>query len=312
MKNLTLLLLLSIATIGLNAQTDWSKVDFAKKYKMKAKIGGSISKSFKSQPTFVNDYYISQASLMKGKSQSGVMQKQGVGSVFAEASLAGVSAEALQKLIEELHAQFVQELKGIGLNISDGQAVIEYGNESGKADRKNAWIGKTDGKVIYDKTSVLDNAPDIKEQNIFRPNDMPIYTTWSMVPGNFYNSAAKRADVNMININYVIRFASFDGKKSMTRNSLTTEAGLTIQPTLGITTPKGAWGGVTFEKPIEGDNDWSKGLLETDSRDGSFWGLSSKGEYSIHADEAKYIAELKQIVLNAQKAIAAEIKANMK
>jgi len=311
MKKLTLILILAIATIGLNAQTDWSKVNFAKKYKMKAKIGGSISKSLKSDPAFIHDYYRSQASLMTGKSQAGVMQKQGVGSVFAEDALAGVSAEALQKLIEESYAQFIVELKGIGWTISDGQSAIDYGIESGKADKKKAWIGKTDGQVIYVKSGILNNGPGIKEQNIFRPKDMPIYSTSAEIYGNFYNAAAKNANVNMVNINYVIGFASFDGKKSMTRNSLTTEADLTIQPTLVIANPKGAWGGVTFGKPIEGNNDWSKGLVETDSRDGSFWGLSSRGEYSIHADEAKYIEELRQILLNAQKAIVAEIKANM-
>ncbi|WP_339608646.1 hypothetical protein [uncultured Roseivirga sp.] len=311
MKKLTLLLMLALATIGLNAQTDWSKVDFAKQYKMKTKISGGTAKTLLSEPTFINDYYISQASLMKGKSQAGMMQKQGVGSVFAEAALAGVSAEALQKLIEELHAQFIQELKGIGLTISDGQSVLDYGNESGKADRKNTWVGRTDGKVIFDKTSVLDNAPDIKEQNIFRPNDMPIYMTTSIVGGNFYFNAAKKTNVNLISVSYMIRFASFDSKKNVNKNSLTTTAGLSILPNVLITNPKGQWGSITFEKSIEGNNDWSKGLVETDSRDGSFWGLSSKGEYSIHADEAKYIEELRQIVLNAQKAIAAQIKANM-
>ncbi|KYG78978.1 hypothetical protein [Roseivirga echinicomitans] len=312
MKKFTLLLILAMATIGLNAQTDWSKVDYVKKYKMKTKISGGVAKTLKGNPTFINDYYISQASLMKGKSQAGVMQKQGVGSVFAEAALAGVSAEALQKLIEELHAQFVQELKGIGLTITDGQSVIDEANKSGKADRKNAWIGKTDGEVIFDKLGLLDNTSDIKEINIFRPKDMPIYSTSAKIPGNFYNNAAKKGDMNLISINYVIRFASFDGKKSMTRNSLTTEAGLSILPNVSITNPKAAWGSITFDKPIEGDNDWSKGLVETNSRDGSFWGLSSKGEYSIHADEAKYIEELRQIVLNTQKAIVAQIKSNMK
>jgi hypothetical protein len=311
MKKITLLLALAIATVSLNAQTDWSKVDFAKKYKMTTKISGGVAKTLKSDPVFINDYYISQVSLMKGKSQAGMMQQRGVGNVVAEASLAGVSAEALQKLIDELHAQFVEELKGIGLTITDGQAVIDEANESGKSDKKNAWIGKTDGAVIFDKTSVLDNAPDIKEQNFFRPKDMPIYMTSARIPGNFYNNAAKKGNMNLISINYVIRFASFDSKKKSNSNSLTTSAGLSIQPTVLITNPKAAWGSITFEKPIEGNNDWSKGLIETDSSDGSFWGLSSKGEYSIHADEAKYIEELRQIVLNAQKAIVAQIKAKL-
>ncbi|PIQ48084.1 MAG: hypothetical protein COW03_11835 [Cytophagales bacterium CG12_big_fil_rev_8_21_14_0_65_40_12] len=311
MKKMTLLLALAIASVSLNAQTDWSKVDFVKKYKVQTKIPGGVAKSLKSEPTFLNDYSITQASLMKGTSQAGMMQKQGVGSVFSEAALAGVSADALQKLIDELHAEFVTELKAIGLNITDGQEVIDNSNASGKADRKNAMIGKTDGKVVYDKTNVLDNTPDIKEQNIFRPRDKNVFLTTAKVPGNFYNNEAKKANVNMISIKYLVRFASFEGSKSMTKNKLTTTAGLSILPTISIINPKAAWGWIEFNKPIDGNNDWSKGLVETDSRDGSFWGLSSKGEYSIHADEAKYIEELRQIVLNAQKAIVAQIKANL-
>ncbi|KYG71448.1 hypothetical protein MB14_11790 [Roseivirga ehrenbergii] len=303
--------MLAVATIGLNAQTDWSKVDFVKKYNVKTKIPGGVAKSLKSEPTFLNDYSITQASLMKGKSQAGVMQKQGVGSVFGEAALAGVSAEALQKLVDELHAQFVAELKGIGLNITDGQEVIDNANSNGKADRKNSIIGKTDGTVMYEKSGLLDNTPDIKEQNTFRPNNKNVFLTTAKVPGNFYNNEAKKANVNMISISYMIRFASFDGSKNTNRNTLTTSAGLSIQPTISIINPKAAWGWVAFNKQIEGNNDWSKGLVETDSRDGSFWGLSSKGEYSIHADEAKYIEELRQIVLNAQRAIVAEIKASL-
>ncbi len=308
---MTLLLALAIAAVSLNAQTDWSKVDFVKKYKVQTKIPGGVAKSLKSEPTFLNDYSIVQASLMKGTSQAGMMQKQGVGSVFAEASLAGVSADALQKLIDELHAQFLTELKAIGLNITDGQEVIDNSNASGKADRKNAMIGKTDGKVVYDKNNVLDNTPDIKEQNIFRPRDKNVFLTTAKIPGNFYNNEAKKANVNMISIKYLVRFASFEGSKSMTKNRLTTTAGLSILPTISIINPKAAWGWIQFNKPIDGNNDWSQGLVETDSRDGSFWGLSSKGEYSIHADEAKYIEELRQIVLNAQKAIVAQIKANL-
>lgn len=311
MKKITFLLALAIASVSLNAQTDWSKVDFVKKYKVQTKIPGGVAKSLKSEPTFLNDYSITQASLMKGTSQAGMMQKQGVGSVFAEAALAGVSADALQKLIDELHTEFVTELKAIGLNITDGQEVIDNSNASGKADRKNAMIGKTDGKVVYDKTNVLDNTPDIKEQNIFRPREKNVFLTTAKVPGNFYNNEAKKANVNMISIKYLVRFASFEGAKSMTKNKLTTTAGLSILPTISIINPKAAWGWIEFNKPIDGNNDWSKGLVETDSRDGSFWGLSSKGEYSIHADEAKYIEELRQIVLNAQKAIVAQIKSSL-
>ena len=115
----------------------------------------------------------------------------------------------------------------------------------------------------------------------------------------------------MISINYTVRFASFESTKKANSNTLTTTAGLTILPKITIINPKAAWGWVEFGKQIEADNSWSLGLEETDSRDGSFWGLSSKGEYSIHADEAKYVAELKGAILSAQKTIVAQIKASL-
>lgn len=309
MKKITLILALILTGTILQAQTDWSKVDFEKKYNIKTKIPGGIAKSLKSEPTFLNDYKITQASLMKGVSQAGMMQKQGVGNVFGEAALAGVSAEALQKMIDELYAEFVTDLKAIGLNISDGQQVID--DAGSKKDKNNTVIGKTDGKPIYDKTGLLDNTPDIKEQNIFRPNNKNVYVTNARIPGNFYNNAAKKANVNMLTINYTVRFASFESTKKASSNTLTTTAGLSILPTISIINPKAAWGWIEFGKQVEADNGWSLGLVEEDARDGSFWGLSSKGEYSIHADEAKYIAELKGAISSAQKAIVAQIKASL-
>jgi len=296
--------------VVLNAQTDWSKVDFIKQYKVQTKMPGGVAKSFRENPTYVNDYYINQASLMKGSSQPGIMQKQGVGAVFSEVALGGVSAEALQKLIDELHAQFIEELKGIGLNIVDGKAIVEAAMADGKGEKKNQIVGMTDGQPVYDKVSIMEGST-IKEQNIFRPNQKYVYMTNAKIPGNFYQKVSKNENVNMISIGYTIGFASFEGSKTMSKNRLTTTAGLSITPTIYIVNPKGLFAWITFNKPVEGNNDWSKGLEETDSRDGSYWGLSSKGEYSLSADEAKYVAELKAIVSNLQKDLAAHIKAEI-
>ena len=171
-------------------------------------------------------------------------------------------------------------------------------------------IGKTDGQVIFDKGGISD--PDIKEQNIFRPNDKNVFMTTSITGGNFYNNASKKAKTNMISIGYTIRFAAFESMKTNRKNKLTTKAGLMIIPTIAMVNPKGLFAWVTFEKPIYGNNEWSEGLLETDSRDGKFWGLSSSAEYSLKADEAKYIEELRQIVTNLQKDLAAHIQAKIK
>lgn len=307
MKKLTLIIAIVLTSSVASAQTDWSKVDFAKECKIQTKMPGGVAKSFKENPTFINDYFINQASLMKGSSQPGMLQKQGVNAVFSEVALGGVSSVAIQQLIDELHAQFVEELKGIGLNIIDGKALVEEAMADGKGDKKNQIVGMTDGQPVYDKVGIMEGST-IKEQNIFRPRDKYVYMTYGKVPGLFYQRVAKKENVNMISIGYTIGFANFDGSKTVSKNTLTTSAGLTITPVVAIVNPKGLFAWITFNKPVEGNNGWSKGLEETDSRDGDYWGLSSKGEYALGADQTAYINEVKSIVLNLQKDLAQIIK----
>jgi hypothetical protein len=308
MKNILLITLVGLA-LSANAQRDWSTIDFMKEGKVDTK---GIGKSFKSNPVFINDYYIMQASMMKGSSKSGVMQKQGVGAVFSDASLAGVSAEALQSLIDDLHTQFIQELKNAGLNIVDGEALLQTDYVQSKKSDKKVMAGKTDGNVIYDKLGGTDaNSYDIKEVNYFRPKDKNIFTTSATISGNFYGKLAAKEKVTLMSIGYIIRFASFEGSKTVSKNKLTTRAGLSVIPAIMIYNPSGSFSWIAFKQHIYGNNEWSNGLIEIDSRDGSYWGLSSKGKYAIEADEAKYIAELRSLISNMQKGIANHIKSEI-
>lgn len=308
MKNILFISLLSLA-FAAQAQKDWSTVDFIKEGKVDTK---GLGKSFKSTPVFVNDYYIMQASMMKGSSQAGVMQKQGVGSVFSEASLAGVSKEALQSLIEEIHGQLIQEMRGAGLEVVDGEALLQTDYAQSKKGDKKAFSGKTDGTVVFDKLNPMDaNGYDIKEVNYFRPKDKNAFYTSATIPGNFYAKMSSKEKVTLMSVGYIIRFASFEGSKTVSKNKLTTTAGLSIMPVIMITNPSGAFSWISFKKPIEGNNDWSNGLVKIDSRDGSYWGLSSKGEYAIEANEAKYIAELKDLLTNLQKDMVDLIKSEI-
>jgi hypothetical protein len=290
---------------------DWTTVDFADEYKIKAKISGSASKSLTSDPTFVNDYFLTQATLMKGSSQAGTLQKQDVGSVFAEASLGGVSKEAIQEMVDELYVEFVEELKAIGLTITDGDELINSEFAQDKNDKDKNLIGKTGNEPLFDKVSVMEGS-DIKEQMIFRPEDKNIYATSKTVYGNFYMKPSMKLGINMISIGYVVRFAAFDDKKKgLSKNTLTTTAALSIQPVIMIYNSKGAASWISVEKQIWGNNDWSEGLVETASRDGSYMGLSSSAEYAIGAMEDKYIAELKSILSNLQKDIVGVLKENL-
>ena len=315
MKNLkaNLIILLVLLAIQSQAQTDWSTVDFTKAFKAKSKIPGSATKSLQTNPVFVNDYYLTQASLMKGSSHAGTIQKQGVKSVFAEAALAGVSPEALQALIEELYGLFVADLKSIGLNVTDGNNVMQSKYVLSKAQKKNVMIGKSDGQYIYDKSPAIDmSGSDIKEQYIFRPKDNNVFTTFK-IPGTFYQNLAAKEKINLISIGYVVRFAQFKGTHSGTsKNTLTTTAGLMITPVITLTNPKGSFAWITYDKNIYGNNDWSKGLIKTGSRDGSALGLSSSADYAIDADQEKYLNELKMLITYLQKDIVKQLKASFK
>jgi hypothetical protein len=310
-KTFSLMVALTIFSLAF-AQTNWETVDFIKEYKVDTKMPGGVSKSLRTNPTFINDYSVLQASLMKGSSQAGVTQKQGVGSVFSEAALAGVSKEALQKLIDEMYAEFVEELRKAGLNITDGTDLMKSEYIKSKAGDKKANIGKTDGVAIFEKVGDTDpHVYDTKERNIFRPNDKNIFITNAVPAGNFYQKLSTKENVNLISIGYYIKFANFEGSKTVSKNKLTTSAGLSIHPVIMIYNPGGLFSWITFTKGVGGNNNWSKGLVEKKSQDGSIFGLSSSADYSIHADEAKYIAELQSIISNLQKDLAAHIKSQL-
>ncbi len=294
------------------AQTDWSDFDFIKECKVDTKFPGAVAKSFRDNPIFINDYFFMQASLMKGKSQAGVMQKQGVGSAFAEAALAGVSKEALQSLIDDLHKELVSGLKAAGFNISDGEALLQSEYAKGKADGKNVMIGKTDGTVIFDKVGGTDPMVyDTRERSIFRPREKNVFLTSAKISGNFYQKLSTKENVNLLSIGYQIRFATFEGSKTMTRNTLETQAGLSITPVIMIVNPKGSFAWIAFKRAVWGNNDWSKGLVKEGSFNGSLLGLSSKGEYAIHADEALYVQEVRNIISNLQKDLVLHIKSQL-
>lgn len=294
-----------------NKTTDWTKVDFVKNYKMKAKIPGSVRKSLANNPTFISDYSLTQASVMKGSSHAGTLQKQGVHSVFSEVQLGGISQEALQKAVDELYQQFVSELKKAGIKVTDGKQLLNTPYAQSKKDNKNTLVGQAGDEAIFAKNSALTGS-SIREQYIFRPKGKLVYTTWKKVYGNFFQKLSSQGKTNLIGIWYTVGFAAFEGKHSgLSKNSLNTHAALSITPGIMIINPKGAFSSISIDGSIWGNNTWAEGLIKTSSKDGSFWGLSSSADYAIAANEDHYIAELKSIVSNLQKSIVKLLKENM-
>ncbi len=287
------------------AQKDWSKVDFIKEFKGDKKIQGAVAKSLRENPTFINDYELSQSALMKGSSQAGTLQKQGVGSVFSEAVLAGVSPEALQALSNELYQNFASELEKAGLKLTNGDALLQSKHARGQKSGKNVFVGKADGNYIFEKVGMSDPMYySIRERYIFRPDGINVFSSSKVTSGLFYQKLASQENVNLISISYRIDFADFSGShKGLSKNSLTTSGGLAIVPKISIVNPKGSYSWLVFKENIYGNNDWATGLVKKKSNDGSYFGLSSNADYAVVADEAKYIDEIRSIILNLQKDI---------
>ena len=293
------LILCFLPLLMISQEKNWDAVDFIKDCKIKYKISGGAAKLLMKEPTFINDYSISQATLMKGSSQPGTLQKQGTGAVFAEAALGGVSKEEFQQMVEECHQHFKDQLNDIGFQLTDGKAVVNSKFAQKKKGKKKTLIGKTTDEPIFQKISFMQGS-DIKEILHFRPRDQYVVAVWKNVSTIPFR-LSKKEDVNTISINYKVRFANFEGiKKGLSENTLKTKAGLSIIPTIVINNPKGKKSIVYAKKRIYGGNSWAKGLVKTSERDGDWLGLSSSADYALAADSEAFIQELKNIIMAFQ------------
>lgn len=280
-------------------EKDWNAVDFVDDYKIKYKISGGAAKLLLKEPTFINDYSISQATLMKGSSQPGTLQKQGTGAVFAEAALGGVSKEEFQQMVEECHQHFKDQLNEIGFQLTDGKAVVNSKFAQKKKGKKKTLIGKTTDEPIFQKVSFMQGS-DIKEILHFRPKNQYVVAVWKDVSTIPFRLSSKE-DVNTISINYEVRFANFEGiKKGLSENTLKTKAGLSIVPSIVINNPKGKKSMVYVKKRIYGGNSWAKGMVKTSEKDGDWLGLSSSADYALAADSQTYLQQLKSIIIAFQ------------
>lgn len=278
--------------------TDWSKTNFADEYKLNlSKYSGGVAKELQKSPVFVCDYKMLQYVQQKSANQKG-----GGPTVFAEAVLGGVEKEAYQKLTDELYDHLVSELKKAGLKIADGEAVIKSETAQKVADGKKEYAVDYPGGVENEK------ALGTGEYAIFRPR-RPQYFSTKKIPGTFYMKLARKEDVNLIYTTYTFTFAGFDRSRGYSSKRTSVGPYLTVNINMSITTPKGKWTVATFKKaPIVANNSWSQGVEKTSEHDGSYWGLSSKGSFTIHADQEKFLAEIKGMVKGAQEAMVAGLK----
>jgi hypothetical protein len=288
--------------------TKWDNVDFIDKYKGKIKVSGAAKKALSKNPVFVRDYTISNAMAMKGS------ESNAKGTVHSEVFFGGIPKDSFQKMVEELYAQFETEISGAGLNVVNGDELLQSAWAVKKAGDKDSWVGKTGNDPIDVKGKTMDGGViqgfgvwGVREAVYFRPADKNVYMTNKKVFGTFYQNLSVQNDVSLIAVYYNITFASFDGGRGYSSAVLETKPNLTIQPTVVID-------GVTIsfgDLPIWGNNDWSLGIAETDLDKLEYFGLTTSAEYAIKADPEKYIAEVKAIISNFQTDLIQALKAEL-
>lgn len=314
-KGITLIIsiLLSVAVF---AQKDFSSVNFGDEYKVKTKISGGFAKSLKSSPSFISNYQLHQATVMKGSESTATT------AVFAEIKLNGITQESYQKLADEMYQELVSEFKNAGINIVNGEEVLQ----SKPAQKKIAKAGNGD---LFGKTS---SNPAYEGKRKISEGSMPGYGAWAVLRdisfppsntnllfesntisnGTFQMGLAKKTAVNIITVDFYVSFASFDGGRGYKSIGIEVNPVIAVNMIVGMYAPNGSFNYIEYKKmPVWGTDEWSQGVSKTDENDGSAFGLSSSADFQVTADEDKYITEVKSIISNLQKDMVKNIKSEL-
>jgi len=289
--------ILSVVIVTAQKHKDWQKIDIGKEYGVNFTKFKSVSKSLKNSPAFIADYKIQQYIEQKGSNHKG-----GGATMFSTVGLSGISQDAYQATINELYADLFSKLEGIGLEMADGEKVVNSTNAQSIHDGKKNISEVHSGRLADGKIE------GIGKYAIYHPM-APQYYTNKKIYGTYYQKLAKKEDVNMFMVNYTVTFAGFDASRGKSSKYLSTGPYMTISIQMSIITPKGKYSILSFKKqPIEANNDWSLEIDKDAESDGSYWGISSSYDYTLKADEEKFLTELSLIIKGMQKAITDEMK----
>lgn len=310
MKTSALIFLSFIITLGVYAQKDWSKVDFADEYKRKVKIKGGAAKSLKKNKTFVTYYSVSQATAQKGS------EKTADNAIFMEVSLAGLNNNDYQQMVNELHEQLISELKEAGLKVTDGTDVLasDYAQKRIGKDKRNEFIGNTGTNTMFEgKKKITEGmmpgyaGVGVSRDISFLPVDKNIYYTSNYVKsGLFYGNLSKKEDFNLMTVQYYVSFASFDGGRGYKDIKIESNPVIAVTANIMIYTPNGSFNKIFYKKlPAWGSGKWSNGVRKgkDNKSTADFLGLARSAEWEFDADPDKYMKETRAILSNLQKDI---------
>ncbi len=294
-------LVICVFSVTAQKKKDWDKINVGKEYGIDFTKFKSVSKSLKNSPAFISDYKIQQFFEQKGNNHKG-----GGSTMFSTVGLSGISQEAYQITINELYTDLFNGLKGIGLEMADGEKVVNSANAQSMHDGKKNIAEVHSGRLADGK---IDGAG---KYAIYRPME-PQYYTNKKIYGTYYQKLAKKEDVNMFMVSYTVTFAGFEASRGKSSKYLSTGPYMTVRLDMYINNPKGAYSIIHFkDAPIEANNDWSLGIDKDAEKDGSFWGISSSYDYTLKADEEKFLSELSSLIKAMQKGIVEEMKKELK
>jgi hypothetical protein len=318
MKTIFSIILIAVFSMTVFGQQDWSKVDFFDEYKGKVKIGGASAKALKENKIFVNYYTVGQATTMKGS------EKSATKAVYSEVSLAGLENAAYQQMVDELYRQLLAELEAAGLQITNGDDVLNsgYAQERLAKGKKDEHIKKTGANPAYEgKMKITEGAMPgygawaVTRDITFPPGNANIYYTDDIIKaGNFYQKLATKENFNLLSIQFFVSFASFDGGRGYKDISLATNPVLAISATVKLITPNGAANTIFFKDfPVWAGSEWSEGIEKGKDNKNSAeaFGLARSAEYEIRANSDRYLNEVKDIISNLQKDIVEGIKTSL-
>lgn len=297
-----LILLTTLMVSGQKKNRSWSEVDLSEAYKLEAKVPGKVAKDLKATPVFISEYRVNQLIVQKAANHKG-----GGPSVFSEAALQGIDEAKYQQMVNELYNHLQSELSAAGLNMADGKALIASETAQKQHDGKKNFATVYPGGAREDR--ILNGAGN--RQAIFRPQ-VPLYYTDREIPGTYYMKLASKENVNVVTATYTINFAGFDADRGFNSKSLSTFPLLGVYVMLQFTNPKGAYAVLYYKDGlIYSDKDWSTGVQEEASSNGSMWGLSSSADYAIVAKEEEFITELSGMIKAIQKDMIDALKESL-
>jgi hypothetical protein len=244
--------------------------------------------------------------------------------VFSEVSLTGIESEKFQKMVDELYAELVKELESAGLQITNGDDVMQTDFVTSKTAKpsKDEYIGPTSAKPSYEgKKKISEGSMPgysvwaVTRDVSFPPTNKNIFLTSNIIKsGLFYGKLATKENYNLLSVNFYVTFASFDGGKGYKDVKISTKPVMSVSVQLALVTPNGSANYITYDKqPVWASADWSEGIttLKDNSASAEFWGLAASADYQIKANSEKYMSEAKSIITNFQKDIVKNLKGEL-